>query len=441
MKQQLKKISKLFLPAIFFSAYFLPISLANVVQAADCTWAVDNYWVSPTTASRTDTLNFNADVTRTGSPSECQFQPSYSLKFYAKLKGSSCSGAMSANACVGNNVFMVGTGEVGINGDKGALRNLAYNLSGFNSWNDLSDINKIPIYVVLTPTSPGAISRYASVTKDNGASVTVSGESGYSTDPTVATVVVSFDQSTVASNPDTEMPLRVYIKVLPSEQTKLVANQIKILTYINDKWNGLQITRSKSDCGNTYCLSDGQSTYQDIEDVSSSAGFTNGVNTITVKIFPSNSDQLTGTGSGKMSVTGIQGGSSSTTGGSATSSGAGGAGTNASTSGSVPTDRLINPLPNDDLIGTFLSITKGLLAGLAIWTVISIIVAAFRMVVAAGNEEAITQAKKSMTWAIIGLLAALLSFSIVAIVQNVIGADLSKINTSGYYQTQPKHLA
>lgn len=89
------------------------------------------------------------------------------------------------------------------------------------------------------------------------------------------------------------------------------------------------------------------------------------------------------------------------------------------------------PISTEGLLDTFLGITKGFLAGLAIWAVIAIIFAGFRMVIAAGNEEAITQAKKAITWAILGLVVALLSFSIVAIVQNIIGFDTEKFDPRG----------
>jgi hypothetical protein len=53
-------------------------------------------------------------------------------------------------------------------------------------------------------------------------------------------------------------------------------------------------------------------------------------------------------------------------------------------------------------------------------SVIIIIIAGFRMVTASGNEEQLTKAKKAITWAIVGLIVSLLSFSIVAIIQALI---------------------
>ncbi len=87
-------------------------------------------------------------------------------------------------------------------------------------------------------------------------------------------------------------------------------------------------------------------------------------------------------------------------------------------------DCLYNPLPTDALTDVFLLIVKGFLGIVAIWGVMFIIVGGFRMVMAAGNEEAYTQAKKTITWAILGVVVALLSFSIMAIVQNLLHANI-----------------
>ncbi len=123
-----------------------------------------------------------------------------------------------------------------------------------------------------------------------------------------------------------------------------------------------------------------------------------------------------------------------------------GSGNGTGTTNTTPTlsETLVNPLPWDGLLETFLGITKGLLAGLAIWAVIAIIISGFRMVLAAGNEEAIATAKRSITWAILGLVVAILSFSIVAIVQNLLNVKIEQYDprpVTGYNQTQePKNL-
>lgn len=83
-------------------------------------------------------------------------------------------------------------------------------------------------------------------------------------------------------------------------------------------------------------------------------------------------------------------------------------------------DCIYNPLPTDDLGSTFLLIVKGFLGIVGIWAVMFIIVGGFRMVTSAGNEEAVTQAKKTITWAVLGAAAALMSFSIINIIQNLL---------------------
>jgi|GEM_PF-4900748 len=90
-------------------------------------------------------------------------------------------------------------------------------------------------------------------------------------------------------------------------------------------------------------------------------------------------------------------------------------------------DKLYNPLPSGDLFTMFLIIAKGFLAGIGIMGVLFIIVGGFEMVIAAGNEEMITKGKKTITWAVIGVIVAGLSFSIVSIVQNLLRANTTLI--------------
>lgn len=54
---------------------------------------------------------------------------------------------------------------------------------------------------------------------------------------------------------------------------------------------------------------------------------------------------------------------------------------------------------------------------------IVILVGAFRMAMSQGNSDAVTTAKRTVTWAIIGLVVAILSYSIVAILQSFIGVN------------------
>lgn len=109
--------------------------------------------------------------------------------------------------------------------------------------------------------------------------------------------------------------------------------------------------------------------------------------------------------------------------------------TNTGATGTKKDDKLYNPLPTDSLIDMFLFITKGFLSLLGAWAVIAIIIGGFRMIISQGNEEAYTQAKKSIQWAVLGVVVAILSFSIIAIVQDLLNAN---IDSSVIQNVDPK---
>jgi hypothetical protein len=88
------------------------------------------------------------------------------------------------------------------------------------------------------------------------------------------------------------------------------------------------------------------------------------------------------------------------------------------------TTTLYNPLPESDLTHAFLVIAQGLLAILGVFAVVFIIVGGFQMLTSAGNEETLLKAKKTIIWAILGLVVALMSFSIIIIVQDLLQANI-----------------
>ncbi len=83
-------------------------------------------------------------------------------------------------------------------------------------------------------------------------------------------------------------------------------------------------------------------------------------------------------------------------------------------------DSLITPKSIPDFIAAVL---KLFFLGIAGWAIVMILVGAFRMVMSRGNTEAITAGKKTLTWAIIGFVVALMSYSIVAILQTALGVQ------------------
>jgi hypothetical protein len=61
--------------------------------------------------------------------------------------------------------------------------------------------------------------------------------------------------------------------------------------------------------------------------------------------------------------------------------------------------------------------------GICGWSLLMIIIGGLRMVISRGNSEAVGAGKKTVTWAIIGFIVALLSYSIVAILQSALGVQ------------------
>jgi len=96
-----------------------------------------------------------------------------------------------------------------------------------------------------------------------------------------------------------------------------------------------------------------------------------------------------------------------------------------------PEDKLYNPLGSSqqNLTDFLIVILKGFLGIIAIWAVTFIVIGGFKMVISQGNEEAVTSAKKTITWAILGLVVALLSFSVIIIIQNLIGVEVKPPTT------------
>jgi hypothetical protein len=89
-----------------------------------------------------------------------------------------------------------------------------------------------------------------------------------------------------------------------------------------------------------------------------------------------------------------------------------------------PIGTLDNPLGVDNLVDFSLRATRILLSLVAIAATVVIVISGFRMVIANGNTKTIGDAKTAITYAVIGLIVALMSFSIVAILQNLIQSRL-----------------
>ncbi len=89
---------------------------------------------------------------------------------------------------------------------------------------------------------------------------------------------------------------------------------------------------------------------------------------------------------------------------------------------------IYNPLPVSDLLSTLLLIMRGFLGIVGLWSVAFIVIGGFKLVTSQGNEEAVTSARKTITWAVVGFAIAVLAFSIMAIVQNVLMTDIKDVS-------------
>ncbi len=177
---------------------------------------------------------------------------------------------------------------------------------------------------------------------------------------------------------------------------------------------------------------------------------TSGSNTITVNLFDSSNNQLTSPQGNPISVTtGSAAASTPCTGGpalqgscspglicSAATGGTCSIAVGGQTSNSYAT--LVNPISKfDNLTALLVNIMKGFLGIIAVWAVAFIVIGGFRMVISSGQEEAILAAKKTITWAVLGLLVAVLSFAIIAIVQNLVGVNIPAATTPGTVTIPP----
>lgn len=86
-------------------------------------------------------------------------------------------------------------------------------------------------------------------------------------------------------------------------------------------------------------------------------------------------------------------------------------------------------IPDTDILALFLRLLKLAMGILGVLAVAMIVFGGFQITLSRGNEEAYTKGKNTVTWAVVGLIVALLSFSLIAIAQNVLQADLPDANT------------
>lgn len=87
--------------------------------------------------------------------------------------------------------------------------------------------------------------------------------------------------------------------------------------------------------------------------------------------------------------------------------------------GTIDVPQIENPTKATDLSVLISRVIRILLSLIAMASAIMIIVSGFRMVAHGGNPATLESAKKGMIWAILGLVVAIMSFSIISIIQRL----------------------
>lgn len=87
----------------------------------------------------------------------------------------------------------------------------------------------------------------------------------------------------------------------------------------------------------------------------------------------------------------------------------------------VTEGQVVNPISYNSLGELIVALIRFLLIMVGSLSVLFIIIGAVRMVTSAGNEKAVTAGKQTIQWAVLGLVVALMSFSVIAMVQSLIG--------------------
>jgi hypothetical protein len=82
--------------------------------------------------------------------------------------------------------------------------------------------------------------------------------------------------------------------------------------------------------------------------------------------------------------------------------------------------QFVNPININSFPELVLYVMRGLIFLIGIMAVLIIIIGGVRMVISQGNQESVTKGKQTIIWAVAGLIVALLSFSLVSIVQNLL---------------------
>lgn len=116
-----------------------------------------------------------------------------------------------------------------------------------------------------------------------------------------------------------------------------------------------------------------------------------------------------------------------------------GSGSNSESGGNVPPGRITigNPLQADTISEVLGAIANFLFIISFPIITIMILWGAFQLLTAAGNEERIRQGRRTITWAVIGLVVVLIAGGIATLVANILGGASGGVGGGGGPPARP----
>ena len=401
----MKKMFNLVVGGLVLVSLFLP---GNIFAQSGCTYTIKSMEAQPANVTADSIITFHAIVEQGGSGPACQNYSQPNFVFYAKVPCQRYS--PDGNFCMQPNIELMRK-TVDFRSTTSKTVSFQYDLRNFDM-KVLEKPNTFPYFM----TVEGGGYEFAT-TKNWGKTLFVSGSTAGSGTSNLYNVTVSFDKSEVSPLGG---DLVVYINMNGTDLDKLPSS-VRVLTYVNNTQVGNNTGVYKNYLTNN-------KTYQMVP-VKTTTGFKDGQNTVKVDIQDDVSPyRLYARGTGTIIGKDLGAGTPSTPSTPANPGDQPQTQNPGDQPGGEPdptlNETLYNPLPTDSLTGTILTIAKGFLAIVALWAVVFIIIGGFRMVLSQGNEEAYLAAKKTIIWAVLGVVVAMLSFSIIAIVQSLLGVSV-----------------
>ncbi len=425
-------VSAIIIAVVFFA---VPNAYANSTGTVNgCTITIKSMEIQPQNVATSQTpVKFYADVAQSGTGLACQPYNQVYFIWYASYV------APGSPVCSFQSVgYSAGDVCPGVEITRGLYDFTTKTEQNIAKSGDLSNVDfsqlanpaVMPYYMVIQSNG-----QTFADTKSWNKTLSISGQTS-SGGANLLGLNIKLDKTVVS--PDGG-DLVVTVNAVSASDIQNFPSQIALLTYVNGKQVGNNYGSKNQGLSRDWLQND--QTFQQISPTAQN-GFQNGPNSIRVDVQDAGAPyrlyaRATATVQGQgYSATGTGNPPSSQgTGNPPTGTGTGNPPTGTGTTqGSAidcstnpnPNYCFVNPLPVDNLTAVLLLIMKGFLGIIAIWAVAFIVIGGFRMVISQGNEEAVTAARKTITWAILGLVIASLSFSIIAIVQSLLQSSTTQ---------------